>query len=180
VLANLARLQLFAALVRQQPQTVSSLAEQTGLSLPMASMSLRAMESRGLLVVRRVRRQVQYRIPMDAGESIATELAKAIKTMTKLGAEPAVVIFRAATGFTHPARVEIYRRLAGAPMNDVQLAVAARISHVAGMRHLRKLESRGYIAWRNDRYEVVPHPGEVQQIFVTLALRDENITLQKV
>jgi DNA-binding transcriptional ArsR family regulator len=170
VLANLARLRLFAVLVDQPPQTVSSLAAQAGLALPLASTYLRALESRGLLAARRVRRQVEYRIATDQGGNLAAELAKAMKIMTKVGADPTTLIFRAATGFTHPARVEIYRRLAEAPMKDVQLAVGLRISYPAVVRHLRKLESRGYIIRCNDRYEVVSHPGQVQQIFAALAV----------
>ena len=143
----------------------------------MASMSLRALESRGLLSARRVRRQVQYRIATEATGTVASELAKALKNLKNDEAKPLAIIFRAATGFTHPARVEIYRRLVATPMNETQLAAVVHLSHFAVLRHLRKLETRGYIVRRNDRYEAVMHPDAVGRILAELALQGGNITL---
>jgi DNA-binding transcriptional ArsR family regulator len=160
---------------------VSSLAEQAGLSLSMASMSLRALESRGLLSARRVGRNVQYRLPTVSTGVLGQELAKHLKNLPNEEVKPLAAIFRAATGFTHPARVEIYRRLAVAPMNEARLAAMLRLSLIAVMRHLRKLESRGYIARHNGYFEVIPQsaaPGRILAGYVLAA--GENITLQKV
>jgi DNA-binding transcriptional ArsR family regulator len=145
VLANHTRLQLFASLIRRQRQSVTELAEQLKLTVPVASQSLRALESRGLLEVRRIRRRVEYRIP-DAAD--AAELAALIATLRKTvrGGEPAFEqIMKAATGFTHPARIAIVRALNDGEKNFAEIQFVTRLSAPALSRHLGKLIRRGFI-----------------------------------
>jgi DNA-binding transcriptional ArsR family regulator len=170
-LANPSRLRLFAALVRKQPQTVSGLAEQVGLSLPLASMFLRTMESRGLLSVRRLRRNVEYQISAAGDEPALAELIKALKSAIKHEEKPIALIFHLATGFTHPARVEVYRQLAVASAFEEDLAHAMQLSLPAIRRHVQKLLRRGYLKAKEQRYEVVQHPHEVGRVLAKLALR---------
>jgi DNA-binding MarR family transcriptional regulator len=62
VLANRTRLHMRGCLLQHPGQTVSAVADQLKLSLPVASQYLRALEARGLLTVRGVSRRLKYRI----------------------------------------------------------------------------------------------------------------------
>ena len=53
VLANRTRLRMFHLLLHQPGQTVSAIAERLGLTVPVASQNLRALEARGLLALSR-------------------------------------------------------------------------------------------------------------------------------
>ncbi len=171
VLANPDRLRLFSALTRKQPQTVSSLAEQVGISLPKASMYLRAMESRGLLSARRVGRKVEYQIPSGSADLEMSELLKSLRELAKGDERPLSKIFSLATGFTHPARIETYRKIAAGLGKLDQLAKELKLSPRIVARQLKKLTSRGYIATNDHRYEVAKHPEAVGRALADLALR---------
>ena len=80
VLANSTRLHLFARLLRRQPESVSRLAEQCNVTLPVASQSLRALEARGLLKVKRIRLRVEYRIPTRSEAGAQAGLIAALRT----------------------------------------------------------------------------------------------------
>jgi DNA-binding transcriptional ArsR family regulator len=157
------------ALVHKQPQCVSSLAELTGLSLPMTSMYLRAMEARGLLSARRTHRVVEYRLPAMTPDNPRTDLILALQNKAKTEEKAVSKIFQLATGFTHPTRVEIYRRLAGEPAGTSALASALRGSYPALMRHLQKLVRRGYLVRRGKRYEAIRHADGVGRALAALA-----------
>ena len=146
VIANHTRLRLFAALDRQQPQCVSELAGQLDLTLPVASQALRSMEARGLLTVRRIRRRVEYRIPSVANAGELGDLIAALRNHLRRG-EPAVEqIMKLATGFTHPARIEIVSALNAGGKNFAEIQFITRLSAPALSRHLGKLLRRGFIA----------------------------------
>lgn len=171
VLANTARLRLFADLARKSPQTVSSLAERAGLLLPMTSMYLRAMESRGLLSVRRVGRRVEYRMPPAIADAAMAELVNALRKAVNTDEKPIAKIYQLATGFTHPARIETYRRLATPSANVEMIAIAIKLSPRAVTRHVQKLVSRGYVIALKHSHEVVEHPDAVGRALAGLALR---------
>lgn len=146
VLANHTRLQLFACLARRPWQSVSELAEQFKLTLPVASQSLRALESRGLLVVRRIRRRVEYRIPAAADADELADLITALRKNVRGGQPAFEQIMKAATGFTHPARIGIVRALTAGEKNFAAIQFVTRLSAPALSRHLGKLLRRGFIA----------------------------------
>jgi DNA-binding transcriptional ArsR family regulator len=54
-------------------------------------------------------------------------------------------VFRLATAFTHPRRVEIYQKLRERALSLGELRVAIGIPGRALLRHLNKLQSRGFI-----------------------------------
>jgi DNA-binding transcriptional ArsR family regulator len=144
VLANRTRLQIFGLLAQQSPLTVSAVALHLNVPLPVASQCLRALEARGLLAARRVGRRVQYRVSAPVAEQ-ARELVKGLKSAFKLEAAPVDCLFRMATTFTHPRRIEIFRRLKQRASTFVQLHTATRISMPALSRHLGKLQARGFV-----------------------------------
>lgn len=170
-LANHNRLRLMGALVRKQPQTVTALAEQVGLSLPQASMALRALESRGLLSVRRIRRQVEYRLPDSGANAGSPQLLDSLFKTLKNEDQPITLIYRLTTAFTHPARIMICRRLAKTAATQGQLAAMLQLSWPATTRHINKLAARGYLVANGDCYELIQPSEPVGRALLKLALR---------
>lgn len=155
VLANRTRLQMLGLLTRIPSLSVTAMAEQLRLSLPAASQYLRALEARGLLIPRRVGRRVQYRLNVATSMEPARELAAALRLAFQRDPAPVETIYRLATSFTHPRRIDIFRALAVQALTLAQLQSTTRISGPALFRHLRKLESRGFVEGRHGLYAVV-------------------------
>lgn len=145
VLANRKRLQTLALLIRQPNQTVSAVAERMSLSMPAASQYLRALEARGLLTCRRVGRCVEYRPSAGTSEGTAEELVKALRLVFRRRAQPIEAIFKLATGFTHPRRIEVFRALTNGAHSFAKLQAATNFPARAVSRHLAKLEARGFV-----------------------------------
>lgn len=145
VLANDTRLQIFAQLVRKQPQSVSQLAGLAALTLPVASQSLRALESRGLLKVRRIRLRVEYHVPSATEAGSLADLIAALTHSLRREPLPSAQIIKLATAFTHPSRIRIFRALESGPKTQVQIQAATSISAPALSRHLNKLIARGFV-----------------------------------
>jgi DNA-binding transcriptional ArsR family regulator len=170
VLASDTRLRLFAQLLRKQPQSVSQLAELAAVPLPVASQSLRALESRGLLRVRRFRRRVEYRIPSAAEAEPLGCLVEALQAC--LGREPMPIeqVIKLATAFTHPSRIGIYRALKSGQKSWIQIQAAIRLSSPALSRHLGKLVGRGYVTLDDiGIYSIVRHPHRTGRALADLA-----------
>lgn len=171
VLANTTRLRIFAQLVRQQPQSVSQLADRVSLTLPVASQSLRALESRGLLKVKRIRLRVEYRIPSTAEAVALANLITALKTALRVEPLPTARIIKLATAFTHPSRIHIYRCLNDGPKTQVQIQSAIPISAPALSRHLGKLIARGFVELDDvGRCTAITHPQAIGRALATLAV----------
>ena len=145
VLANRKRLQTLALLIRQPHLTVSVVAERLGLSVPAASQYLRALEARGLLSCRRLGRRVEYRLSSDTSEGAAEEIVKALRLVFRRKAQPIEAIFKLATGFTHPRRIDVFRALTEGADSIAKLQTATEMPARALARHLAKLEARGYV-----------------------------------
>lgn len=145
VIASHNRLQVFELLTQEQPPTVSAVAGRLDLPLPAASQAMRALESRGLLASRRIGRRVEYRIAASSISDSRTSLVATLRTHFRQDKTAKETIFRLATAFTHPCRIEIFRLLQTEPQVLMQLETATRISARARLRHLRKLEARGFI-----------------------------------
>lgn len=166
MLANRTRLKMFDLLRQDQPQSVSAVAERLNLTLPKASMSLRALEARGLLTSRRRNRTVLYRLNLDP----AAPLVDAVRLALQRQPVPIERVFKLATAFTHPRRIEVFRALAAASRNSDQLRAFTHIPERALRRHLTKLESRGFVQWRQDAYHVLEHADALGRILARLAL----------
>lgn len=166
VIANLIRLKLLAELARKRPQSVSMLAERVHVPLAVASVYLRALEARGLLTAKRIHRRVEYNLttsPNQTGELLSV-MAAAMRASDDAPAK----IFRLATGFTHPARVELFRLLHQSPKHFEQLAEALGISIPALNRHLQKLISRGYVIRHEGQYKIVRHDDPIGRAMAAL------------
>ena len=173
-MANDTRLGLLAQLVRKQPQSVSQLAEKCSLTLPVASQSLRALEARGLLRVRRIRRRVEYRAPTRSEAGDLSNLLSALQAALLRDPEPHARIAKLATAFTHASRIEIYRALESGPKTAAQIQAATRLPAQTLMRHVRKLLARGFIGYDDiaGKFEHLNHPDPIAR-----ALREQVLSL---
>jgi DNA-binding transcriptional ArsR family regulator len=151
VLANRPRLRLLKLLFHRPDQSVSELARQSGLQVAAASQYLRALNARGLLQVTRTSRWVRYRIAADDAPEPIAKLLRALRASFSQDRDPVEKIFRLATNFTHPRRVEIWQPLRNGAQPLEQLQAVTRISSPALARHLMKMQVRGLIA-ATDRY----------------------------
>jgi DNA-binding transcriptional ArsR family regulator len=145
VLANRKRLKTLALLLREPNQTVSAVADRMKLSVPAASQYLRALEARGLLTCRRVGRRVEYRLSAGTSEGAAKEMVRALRLVFREKAQPIEAIFKLATGFTHPRRIEVFRAIANGADSLAELQAATKMPARAVSRHLAKLEARGFV-----------------------------------
>ncbi|MBI2924191.1 MAG: helix-turn-helix domain-containing protein [Verrucomicrobia bacterium] len=153
-IANRARLRIFRLLVQQPGQTVSAVAAQLQQPLSAASEYLRALEARGLLTARRVGRRVEYRPTAAPSGSPAHGLVVAMQSALQSESQTTETLFRLATAFTHPRRIEIFRALKTQPQTLGEIQTATRISARALKRHLRKLEARGFVKCELGIYSV--------------------------
>ena len=151
-IANRTRLQIFGLLLQNPDLTVSAVATRLKLPLPVASEYLRILEARGLLSVQRVGRRVKYRPGPATGEAPTAKLVAALRGTFQLDREPVETVFKLATAFTHPRRIQIFRVLSSAPGTLEELHAATSIPFRTMHRHLRKLEDRGFVISQLDRY----------------------------
>jgi predicted ArsR family transcriptional regulator len=171
VLANDTRLRIFAQLVRKQPQSVSELATQCSLALPVASQSLRALEARGLLRVNRIRRRVEYHIPTRSEAGSLADFIAALQTALRREPLPTKAIAKLATAFTHPTRIQIHRVLQSGPKTERQIQATLHLSSLAFWRHLRKLMARGFVQLDDTQrtYRCGNHPDRIGRALGKLA-----------
>jgi DNA-binding transcriptional ArsR family regulator len=169
VLANRKRLQILALSIRQPNQTVSAVAGQMRLSLPAASQYLRALEARGLLTCRRVGLRVEYRPSAAAAEGAAGEILTALRRVFRRRAQPIEALFKLATAFTHPRRVEVFRAVKNGTDSFGKLQTATHISARALSRHLAKLEARGFVKSGMEVYAVTDHAHPFGRVLARLA-----------
>jgi DNA-binding transcriptional ArsR family regulator len=171
VLANRKRLQILALLIRQPNQTVSTVAERMSLSLPAASQYLRALEARGLLTCRRVGRRVAYRPSAGTSEGAAQEIVKALRLVFRRRAQPIEAIFKLATAFTHPRRIEVFRALTNGADSFAKLQAATHIPARALSRHLAKLGARGFAKNEMAQYVATTQSHPFARVLARLAGR---------
>jgi len=156
VLANRERLNILALLSRERELSVSLVAARLQVPVARASLYLRALEARSVLQVRRTGRHVMYRFA-EAG--YLAPLLRALRQALERGKHSHQVAFALTTAFTHPRRIEIYKSLTERAQKLFALARATGIPAGTLLRHLHKLQSRGYVTHerRRDVYSVTTH-----------------------
>jgi DNA-binding transcriptional ArsR family regulator len=115
------------------------------LSVPAASQYLRALEARGLLTCRRVGSRVEYRPAVGTGEGAAGKIIDSLSLVLSRRAQSIEAIFKLATAFTHPRRIEVFSALTNGADSLAKLQAATHIPARALSRHLRKMEARGLV-----------------------------------
>jgi len=168
-IANRTRLKMFGLLVRHPGLTVSAAAKELKQPLSVTSEYLRALEARGLLISRRVGRRVEYRVNSADSVRPSARLAVRLRLAFQRNSQPVDTIFKIATAFTHPRRIEIFRALEGGPKTFGELRFATRISRRAARRHLEKLEQRRFVVCRDGVYMVVRRFDSLRLEFARLA-----------
>jgi DNA-binding MarR family transcriptional regulator len=162
---------MLALLIRQPGQTVSSVARQMTLSLPAASQYLRALEARGLLTCRRVGLRVEYRPVARTTEGGGGAIATALRILVGRRRQPPDVLFKLATAFTHPRRIEVYRAVKNGADSFIRVQATTHISTRALARHLAKLEARGFVKNEGDVYAVTNHAHPLGRVLARLAVQ---------
>lgn len=148
---------------------MSAVAARLKHPLSLASENLRALEARGLLAAKRVGKHVKYLPGDSAANPAAHDLVVVLRKALLREKHPFETIFRLATAFTHPRRIEVFRALQGEPRTAAQIQQATRISERAVRRHLWKLESRGFVVYRIGRYAAVNRSDAFGRELVRLA-----------
>lgn len=169
VIANRKRLAMFGLFVQRSSLTVSEVAKRQRTHLSVASAYLRSLEARGLLVARRKGRWVQYSLGKEINQNVTARLVVELRAVFKRDASPVETIYRIATAFAHPRRIEVFRVLQGGPQALGQLRAATHISSWSLMRHLNKLESRGFVTHQDGLYAAVDQLDGLRQEFGRLA-----------
>jgi len=156
VLANSSRLAILRLLFDEPELSVSAIAERLGMTLARASLSLRALEARGLLLARREGRRVFYR-PATPSRPELEELLPALRKALSSDSESFEKVSKLATAFTHPRRVELFRILHDAGVRERtfgRLKARSKMSAWALQRHLAKLQRRGLVTSGDGLYAV--------------------------
>lgn len=160
---------MFGLFVGRSSLTVSELAQCQRTHLSVASAYLRSLEARGLLVARRKGRWVQYSLGNEITPNVTARLVVELRAVFKRDATPVESIYRIATAFAHARRIEVFRVLQHGPQTLGQLRHATRISSWSLMRHLNKLESRGFVTHQDGLYAVAKKLDGLRQEFARLA-----------
>jgi DNA-binding transcriptional ArsR family regulator len=169
VLANEQRLKLLYALFEKGEQCVFELAEKTGMSESQASIHLRALNSRGLILQRRSRMRVLYHAEANQEVESAPRLLDALHTCYHQKI-PIPSLIRQATAFTHPRRIEIIQCIPQSGATKDRLSEKTKISLPALSRHLKKLKMRGFVTGGNNQYsKAVPEDAFSQAILRSIS-----------
>ncbi len=179
-LANERRLRILALLHAEPDLAVSQVAKTMDCPASEISESLRILNARGLLRVTRRNRHVYYRVGSDPSIPWTKPLLRAVLRVLTTDSDGATRVFRAATALTHPRRQSILAALRLADMNLNELQHSTAISKPALKRHLRKLRSRGFIAYRHRRYSLIRSRDALHQTLLDLASQAlrQGITLR--
>jgi len=158
ILANKTRLRILRELHTHPEQKVSSITQRLGISLSLASQSLRALNARGLLRARRIGKFVYYSPCANRSIPGNDRLLKAILDAFANDKNPENIIFHHATAFTHPRRIIIVKALRKHPMKLNEIAFKTNIPLRALNRHLRKLAARGFLKRTDQRRYICRTP----------------------
>lgn len=150
-LARETRLQLLWKIFEEGELYVRQAAERTGMSVPNACNQLRTLSARGLISPRREKMRVFYRAEANSALDAAPVLLDALRNCYEKKT-PFKTIIRQTTAFTNERRIEIVRALSRKSLDFHQLIEATGMSTSALSRHLGKLETRGFVKYRNGIY----------------------------
>lgn len=143
VLAHEKRLACLKAVIEQPGGAVGEIAARIHTAKNQASLFLRALQARGLIGAQRQSRWVYYAPSPDPLVAGSDRLLSALKRALVDEKRPFAEVRKTLTGFTHPRRLVVLRRLSENPsLAFLELAVVAGISPPALSRHLKKLSER--------------------------------------
>jgi DNA-binding MarR family transcriptional regulator len=142
-------LKIIRDLMKNPNLAVSDIAARHKMGIPLASVSLRALNARGIIVSHRRGRSVCYSVGPNPSIPWTGQLVAAMHRIFARHKNPCDILYRQATAFTHPRRIEIFRSLLlNGALRREYLVLKCRISKPALTRHLNKLNKRGFVARR--------------------------------
>ncbi len=144
VLSNENRLKLLWQLFHLGKASVSELGNLVGLSEPVASSYLRALNARGLITPERQRVFVYYRPESNPEVAHSERMLSAMKACWEARVSFSSVAYQM-TAFTHSRRIDIARALSRGSLEELQLSAKTSISPQALYRHIEKLVNRGFV-----------------------------------
>lgn len=175
VLANRQRLRIFECLLREPGLSVTSVADRLNLSVALTSLYLRALEARGLLTVRRAGRRVHYRVSGTEAAPAIRPLVLALRQVFEArGTQAVPSVFKLATAFTHPRRLELFKAVSTGARTFAHLSGRTRISRLALGRHVAKLESRGFLRRAKEELTVISPRDRVAEALAAMVLGSDT------
>ena len=148
---------------------VSDVARALRLSRPAASQYLRALEATGLVEASRVRRSVVYEISRN-GEAGVRELSRALTLGLGRG-KGIETVFKLTTAFANPGRIEVFHALQKRPKSVAELNSSMAWTAQTLLRHLRKLESRGFVRSAGEKFQAVVPDGPLARCLAAAAAK---------
>ena len=145
------RLNLLRALFRFHESSVATLARETRISEPMASIQLRALNSRGLISARPSGKWVFYSDNSNLAIESSAMILEALRECCAVEMKNTELI-EMATAFTHQRRIAIVKSLDSGSKPLGQLSIATQIPPPSLYRHLAKLENRKVVLSEGDLY----------------------------
>lgn len=168
VIACETRLKLLWCIFEKGELSVTQVRLLTGLSQPRASVQLKVLSERGLIISRREDMRVIYRAEANHAVAFAPELLDALKgCFDRLMSFKTII--RQATAFTHERRIEIVRVLRGKSLSFSQLLSVTGMSSSALSNHLDKLGRRGVVTRREGLYRMGATGNSLGRVLLKLA-----------
>jgi DNA-binding HxlR family transcriptional regulator len=112
---------------------------------------------------------VEYRPSAATVEGAAGEILTSLRLVFRRRAQPIEALFKLATAFTHPRRVEVFRAVKNGTDSFGKLQAATHISARALSRHLAKLEARGFVKSEMEVYAVTNQAHPFGRVLARLA-----------
>jgi len=151
------RLRLLWGIFKQNDLCVAELAHEVGISEQNASIQLRALSSRGLIMPLRQNLKIIYQPEANAElESVGDILDALHKNFENRMSYETVI--QQATAFTHDRRIQIVRILKDSPATFGELLEKTGASIPALTLHLNKLEARRFVKLKGTHY-MLTNPG---------------------
>ena len=171
VIACESRLRLLWHLFENKELSVCELACRVGMGEPQASIQLRALNARGLILPRREKMRVYYFAKANDGVDFAPQLLEGLRWCHDRKMRFSSVIHEA-TAFTHERRIELVRMLHREAMNRDGLLEASGMSTSALSLHLRKLIARKVVREVDGKYRLATPGNPLAEALLRAALSE--------
>ena len=145
------RLHILRLAMRTDVITPKKLAEDLALSVPAAALHLRQLRRNGLFSDTLVANRHEYSLLTGKTEDLQGEMLQLLRNaLAKQSFDEgppakAITLFSAATGFTYSRRISILKQLDARKQSIPDLASILKLPRESVLRHVNKLESRGYL-----------------------------------
>jgi len=177
VIANATRLRLLWAVFEDKGLCVEEIARATGTSRENTTIQLRMLNSRGLITPVRRGKKVIYQAEANPNVDGAEELLGMLQQCRAEGM-PVKEIIKQATAFTHSRRIALMKTVCSFPGDFDELLETSGMSYSALQWNLSKLEARGFVKIRANRYEAVCPKNPLGKCLMKLVCEPETGPLE--